>query len=150
MLSKLKRCLPTLVVALAVYIFLYGFYLSLSVGIPDKTVYLQARRYIPCALAVALALQLWRQARLPVRKLWPHTLVSLAWILTYPVSCWIPFHLNTSFIDNHHDIAIGAYLFCGLVCFHLLLLRFRKTVLRSGYIMGILQALQLVLPVTQI
>ena len=150
MLSKLKRCLPTLVVALAVYIFLYGFYLCLSVGIPDKTIYLQARRYIPCALAVALALQLWRQAQLQVRKLWLHALVSLAWLLTYPLSYWIPFHLNTNFIDNHHDIAIGAYLFCCLVCLHLLLLRFLKDFRRSGRIMGILQTLLLVLPVTQI
>lgn len=150
MFSKIRSFLPTLCLALAFFIFLYGFYLCMSVGIPDKTIYLQLRRYIPCALAMAFSVKLWQRAGLPVFRLWPHGLVSLTWILTYPLSYWIAFHLNTNFIDNHYDIAEGAYLFCFMVCLHLLLLRFVKNARPVSYIMGLLQTLLLVLPVTQI
>lgn len=150
MLKKFRSFLPTLCLALAFFIFLYGFYLCMSVGIPDKTIYLQLRRYIPCALAMAFSVKLWQRAGLPVFRLWPHGLVSLAWILTYPLSYWIAFHLNTNFIDNHYDIAEGAYLFCFMVCLHLLLLRFVKNARPVSYIMGLLQTLLLVLPVVQI
>lgn len=150
MLKKFRSFLPALGLALVIYIFLYGFYLSMSVGIPGKTIYLQLRRYIPCALAAAFSVTLWRRAGLPVFRLWPHGLVSLVWILTYPLSYWIAFHLNTNFIDNHYDIAEGAYLFCFMVCLHLLLLRFVKNARPVSYIMGLLQTLLLVLPVTQI
>lgn len=150
MLKKIRSFLPALGLALVIYIFLYGFYLSMSVGIPDKTIYLQLRRYIPCALAAAFSVTLWRRAGLPVFRLWPHGLVSLVWIFTYPLSYWIAFHLNTNFIDNHYDIAEGAYLFCFMVCLHLLLLRFVKNARPVSYIMGLLQTLLLVLPVVQI
>ena len=150
MLKKFRSFLPALGLALVIYIFLYGFYLSMSVGIPDKTIYLQLRRYIPCALAAAFSVTLWRRAGLPVFRLWPHGLVSLVWIFTYPLSYWIAFHLNTNFIDNHYDIAEGAYLFCFMVCLHLLLLRFVKNARPVSYIMGLLQTLLLVLPVVQI
>ena len=150
MLKKFRSFLPALGLAMVIYIFLYGFYLSMSVGIPDKTIYLQLRRYIPCALAAAFSVTLWRRAGLPVFRLWPHGLVSLVWIFTYPLSYWIAFHLNTNFIDNHYDIAEGAYLFCFMVCLHLLLLRFVKNARPVSYIMGLLQTLLLVLPVVQI
>lgn len=150
MLKKFRSFLPALGLALVIYIFMYGFYLSMSVGIPDKTIYLQLRRYIPCALAAAFSVTLWRRAGLPVFRLWPHGLVSLVWIFTYPLSYWIAFHLNTNFIDNHYDIAEGAYLFCFMVCLHLLLFRFVKKARRISCIMGLLQTLLLVLPVVQI
>lgn len=150
MLKKFRSLLPALGLVLVIYIFLYGFYLSMSVGIPDKTIYLQLRRYIPCALAAAFSVTLWRRAGLPVFRLWPHGLVSLVWIFIYPLSYWIAFHLNTNFIDNHYDIAEGAYLFCFMVCLHLLLFRFVKKARRISCIMGLLQTLLLVLPVTQI
>lgn len=150
MLKKFRSFLPALGLAMVIYIFLYGFYLSMSVGIPDKTIYLQLRRYIPCALAAAFSVTLWRRAGLPVFRLWPHGLVSLVWIFTYPLSYWIAFHLNTNFIDNHYDIAEGAYLFCFMVCLHLLLFRFVKKARRISCIMGLLQTLLLVLPVVQI
>ncbi len=150
MLKKIRSAITILGLALLIYVFLYGFYLSLSVGIPSKTVYLQSRRYIPCALAASFAVALWRTGGLSARNLWPHTAVSLAWILTYPLSYWIPYHLNTNFIDNHHDIAIGAYLFCFMVCFHLLLLRYLSNRRLTGYIMGVLQTLLLVLPIIQV
>ena len=147
---KLRSLLTVFFLTFIIHLLLYGFYLFTSVGIPDKTFYLQLRRYIPCALAMAFSVKLWQHTPLPLKKLWPHSLVSLAWILTYPLSYWIAFHLNTNFIDNHYDIAEGAYLFCFMVCLHLLLLRFVKNTRPVSYFMGLMQTLLLVFPVTQI
>lgn len=150
MISKKSSVFSIFALFLIIHFFLYGFYLCMSVGIPDKTIYLQLRRYIPCALVVAFSVTLWRHAGLPTVKLWPHSTVALLWILTYPLSYWIVFHLNTNFIDNHYDIAIGAYLFCCMVCLHLLLLRYYRHSHLPGIIIGVLLTVLSILPVTQI
>ena len=104
--------------------FLFGFYYITSIGIADKTFYLQMRRYIPCSIAVVSSIYLWRLSKLKFKKIFPHALVGLFWILVYPLCYWFTFHKNTNFIDNHYDIAFGAYIFACTVCFHLLLFKY--------------------------
>src|SRR5574344_1480689 len=98
-MRKHSQLLHYFLIFLGIYVLLYGFYLLTSVGIPYKTIGLQSRRYLPCALAVTLSLYCWIQAKLPLKKLAPHFLISLLWYLVYPISCWLTFHLNTNFID---------------------------------------------------
>ena len=145
-----RSLLKWIFLTLLIYLILYGFYLVTSVGIPDKTIYLQMRRYIPCALLISVPIFLWKKSKLPVTKLWPHTLVSLVWMLTYPLCYWIPYHLNTNFIDNHYDIAASSYIFCFTVCLHLLMLHFFNKSDKIAHIISTVQTLLLVIPIAQL
>ena len=150
---KHRTILKFIGLTLLAYLGLYGFYLLMSVGIPDKTIYLQSRRYVPCAVSVAAALTLWRQNKQPLSLLLPHALVALAWMLVFPLCSWITFHLNTNFIDNHYDIAFGAYVFACTICLRLLLLTLETAPGRqklSAAILGLLHTLLLIIPVAQI
>ena len=142
-----------LISAFLIHLFLYGFYLLVSAGLPDKTVYLQLRRYIPCAVAAAAAISLWRKTGLPLQKLWPHAATALVWCITYPLCYWSSFHLNTVFIDNHYDQAFAAYLFAVTVCLRLLLYNFTdcpKKCNWGGTVTALLQELFLLVPITEI
>ena len=166
-----KKSFPFIFVGIVTYILLYGFYLATSVGLADKTVYLQLRRYIPCALAVAAAFQLWRSAGFSPLRLYPHLLVSLLWVFTYPLCYWLTFRLNTTFIDNHYDQAFGAYIFAFTVSLRLIFYRIldmpaRKergkndsaftaakaasAKNRGGILTALLQVLLLLIPFTEI
>ena len=152
-MNKHSRLLTFGILALLVYVGLYGFYLLTSVGIPDKTFYLQMRRYVPCALAVTIAIFLWHKAGLSTRKLVPHALVACAWILVYPLCNWITFHLNTNFIDNPFDIAFGAYVFTCTVCFRLVLCQYCNNAIQQksdAFLLGLVHTLLLIIPVAQI
>ena len=149
-MNKHRSLLSTLLWILVVYLFLFGFYLSVSTGVPDRQLLLHLRRFIPCALAVTFALRLWQQAGLPLHRLWTHAAVSLFWMFTYPLCYWIPYHLSANTIDNYYDIVIAAYLFCFTVCLHLLLLRFLKYSSARAGIVSVLQTLLIVLPITQL
>ena len=147
---KFRSLLKFSFLTLLIHLILYGFYLITSVGIPDKTVYLQMRRYIPCALLISFSICMWKKFQFPVIKLWPHSLVFFAWMLTYPLCYWIPYHLNINFIDNHYDIAASAYIFCFTVCLHLLLLRFLNNSSKITFIISSVQTLLMVIPVAQL
>jgi heptose-I-phosphate ethanolaminephosphotransferase len=145
--------LKYILVFFIIYAFLYGTYLFFSMSLPDKTIYLQLRRFIPCALVVTLSIYFWRRAALPLLKLWPHTLVSASWILVYPVTYWLTYHQNTSFIDNHFDIAFAAYLFAATVCLRLLLAsqcHNQVQQISDTLLLGLLHTLLILVPLTQI
>ena len=149
-MNKLRSLLSTTFLLLVIHLFLFSFYLCTSAGVPDRDLYLHMRRFIPCALAVVFALRLWQRTGLPLLRLWTHASVSLFWMFTYPLCYWIPYHLNANTIDNHYDIAIAAYLFCFMVCLHLVLLRFLKNSPATAGIVSLLQVILMVIPVTQL
>ena len=118
-LRKHKTFIATLIIS---YVFLVTTYYLTSVGIRPSTLSLQMRRYIPCALAVALSVATWQQAGLKVKALLPHALVGVLWVLVYPICYWTTFHSTLTFIDKHYDQSFGAYFFAFSVCLRLLLL----------------------------
>lgn len=133
-----------------VHLFLWGAYYFTSVGIANNTLFLQLRRYIPCALAVALSVQLWNKSGYALKKLLPHAIVGVLWVFVYPVCYWLTYHSNTTFIDKHFDQAFGAYAFALTVCLRLLFLWYKKD---NNFVRGCfagLHTLLLVIPVTQL
>jgi len=133
-----------------VHLFLWGAYYFTSVGIANNTLFLQLRRYIPCALAVALSVQLWNKSGYALKKLLPHAIVGVLWVFIYPVCYWLTYHSNTTFIDKHFDQAFGAYAFALMVCLRLLFLWYKKD---NNFVRGCfagLHTLLLVIPVTQL
>lgn len=64
-LSQYKTFFAGLVLT---YILLIGVYYFTSVGIRPTTLFLQMRRYLPCALAVAIAVSMWKHAGLKLNN----------------------------------------------------------------------------------
>ncbi|MGN1398510.1 MAG: phosphoethanolamine transferase [Erysipelotrichaceae bacterium] len=148
-LRKHKIFWASLVIA---YIFLVAVYYLTSVGIRPSTLFLQMRRYIPCALTVALSVTAWQQAGLRVKALLPHVLVGILWVLVYPLCYWTTFHSTLTFIDKHFDQSFGAYFFAFSVCLRLLLLRLNKWLDKSGfrYAFALLHIVALLIPLLQL
>ena len=151
-MKKHRHLLLFLLTTIVIYACMYGFYMLMSVGIPDKTIFLQMRRYIPCAFAVSASLWLWWLDGLPFRKILPHAIVALAWAIVFPLCYWLTFHLNTSFIDNHYDISFGGYIFAFTVSFRLLLLKYGTSLWQrvDSAVMGLIHTLLLIIPVIQV
>lgn len=108
------------------YLLLVVTYAVTSVGIAKYTFFLQMRRYIPCAVTVALATSLWLKAGYNYKKLLPHTVVALLWVLVFPVCYWLTFRDSMTFIDKHYDQAFGAYVFAFTVSLRLLFLKLQQ------------------------
>ena len=148
-LRKHKTFIATLIIS---YVFLVTTYYLTSVGIRPSTLFLQMRRYIPCALAVALSVATWQQAGLKVKALLPHALVGVLWVLVYPICYWTTFHSTLTFIDKHYDQSFGAYFFAFSVCLRLLLLKLNgwqdKTAFR--YTFSLLHLAALLIPLLQL
>lgn len=137
---------------IVVYLLLTAAYYFTAVGIRNSTLFLQMRRYLPCAVAAALACDLWRRAGYNYKMLLPHAIVAFLWIWVYPVCYWITYHDTFTFIDNHFDQAFGAYFFAFSVCLRLLLLQRLKWqdngVCQRGF--AFLHTVALIIPVVQI
>lgn len=108
------------------YLLLVVTYVVTSVGIAKYTFFLQMRRYIPCAVTVALATSLWHKAGYNYKKLLPHTVVALLWVLVFPICYWLTFRDSMTFIDKHYDQAFGAYIFAFTVSLRLLFLKLQQ------------------------
>ena len=151
-MNKYRHTLLFLLTTVIIYLALYSLYLFLSVGLPDKTIYLQLRRYIPCAFAVSSAAWLWWFDGLSLKRLIPHIIVGVSWIYVYPLCYWITFHLNTTFIDNHFDISFGSYIFAFTVCLRILLLKYGTRLWQriDVILMSLLHTALMIIPTVQI
>lgn len=152
-MQKHPKLVGFLLPTILIYIFLYSFYLLTSVGLPDKAIYLQMRRYVPCAIAAGAAIYFWLKSELPARKLIPHALVGIAWVVVYSFCFWQTYHLSTTFIDNYDDISFGAYIFTFTVCLRLILLNYCNTAVQQksdNLMLALLHVLLIVVPVFQI
>ncbi len=145
-LSKSK----TFFVSLALtYIVLVGVYYFTSVGIRPTTLFLQMRRYLPCALAVAIAVSTWKHAGLNLNKLLPHAIVGVAWVLVYPICYWLTYHSTLTFIDKHYDESFGAYFFAFIVCLRLLLIKWQDSrIIAFGF--GLADTIAALIPCLQL
>ena len=148
-LKRHKLFFITFVVA---YVMIVGFYFLVSQGIASYTIGLQMRRYIPCALAVALAVELWKKAGRSFAELLPHAIVAVLWAAVYPLCYWTAYHASVPCIDVRYDQAFAAYIIAFTVCLRLLSNKYFSGFDKSfgKYIFGVLHILFLVIPITQI
>ena len=134
------------------YIGLVLCYWGTSVGIRPGTLFLQMRRYIPCALAVAIAISLWKQSGFGLKQLLPHAVVGLLWVLVYPICYWLTFKNTLTFIDKHYDQAFGAYFFAFSVCLRFLVVKFSQGQDKKWiqHAFGLLHTVALLIPLLQL
>lgn len=145
-ISKYKTFIISFLVT---YIFLVGVYYFTSVGIRHTTLFLQMRRYLPCAIAVALAVTMWKHAGLNFKNLLPHTLVAGLWVLVYPVCYWLTYHSTLTFIDKHFDESFGAYFFALVVCLRLLCIKWKNSVI-VNFLFSLLDLVAVLIPLLQL
>lgn len=134
---------------ISTYIFLVGVYYFTSVGIRPTTLFLQMRRYLPCALAVAFAISIWKHAGLNLKHLLPHGIVGVLWVVVYPLCYWSTYHSTLTFIDKHYDESFGAYFFAFIVCLRLLLIKWKdSSIINFGF--GLLDTIAALIPCLQL
>lgn len=134
---------------ISTYIFLVGVYYFTSVGIRPTTLFLQMRRYLPCALAVAFAISIWKHAGLNLKHLLPHGIVGVLWVVVYPLCYWSTYHSTLTFIDKHYDESFGAYFFAFIVCLRLLLIKWKdSSIINFGF--GLLDTIVALIPCLQL
>ena len=126
MMSFIKKNKHFLLVLLISYLILVLTYGLTAVGIAKYTLFLQMRRYLPCALTVALAVFLWRKAGYTYKNLLPYITTGLLWVIVFPVCYWLTFRDSMTFIDKHYDQAFGAYVFAFTVSLRLLFLKLQQ------------------------
>jgi len=105
---------------LIAYVLFFGLYYATQIGVADFTVRLQLRRFLPCALAVTAAIFLWKQNGLALRGLSAPALVGIFWLFTHNLTDFFTYRHQMSFMDNNHDICMGAYTFAALACLRIL------------------------------
>ncbi len=152
MMSFIKKNKHFLLVLLISYLILVLTYGLTAVGIAKYTLFLQMRRYLPCALTVALAVFLWRKAGYTYKNLLPYITTGLLWVIVFPVCYWSAFHNSMTFIDKHYDQAFGAYLFTFIVAARLfgLWLYHGKDSKGQRLVFAIINMLAVVIPVFQL
>lgn len=134
---------------ISTYIFLVGVYYFTSVGIRPTTLFLQMRRYLPCALAVAFAISIWKHAGLNLKHLLPHGIVGVLWVVVYPLCYWSTYHSILTFVDKHYDESFGAYFFAFIVCLRLLLIKWKdSSIINFGF--GLLDTIAALIPCLQL
>lgn len=137
---KYRQGVEFLGLSFLAYLVIYGVYLFSSNNVPDKAFYLQTRRFVPCAMAVAAAVCLWLKAGLAGKKLLPHILLGLAWILPFNLFYWLTFQRTKNYIENYIDLVLGAYLIAVSICLRLLLLNVKDNP-RWQYLQAVLMAM---------
>lgn len=150
-MKKIRFLMPYAVAFVLCLLVLFGFYMSVSAGLPNKTIFLQLRRYAVCALLLSIAITCWKQSGRSYTQLISHAVTGLSWMIVYPGTYWLTYHQNTHFIDNHFDIAMGVYLF--LVSTSLSQLLYHTTTISktlSRCILASIQTVFMLLPLLQV
>lgn len=101
----------------------YWFYVTVSHGLGHKAVYLQLRRFLPCAILALLPAAL---ARLPLTDGWFLTslAVGIAWVVTYPLLYFFTNRKVSSDFGYHIDTVFGLYVIGWLTAAKILTVHF--------------------------
>ncbi len=107
----MKKQLKILILTcILIYLFVYTFYLLTSVGLANKEIFLQMRRFIPCVLSIGLILYI-SKIKIIEKPFYSTILISFLWIIVAPLTYYITYSNSYTFISNHFDIAFGLYIF---------------------------------------
>ena len=87
------------------YLLLFATYYLTSVNLQDRILFLQMRRFVPCALVLTLSIYFWRLASFKLKCLIPYVIVDFAWLFVYNICyCSGKLNLDTCSIFFRHMI----------------------------------------------
>ena len=107
---------------LGVYFLVMLFYYAVSLNLGNTPLFLQARRFVPAALAFCLPFFLLKNLR--IRDVWHIVLVSVSYVVTGPLLIYISLHKTATILSYPFDIAFGLYLLPSLLFAHYFISRF--------------------------
>lgn len=137
-----------LMYSIALYILLFLFYYLTSNGLGNKPFYLQLRRFLPMSLLFVFTTSII--ARFVERSFFfSFSMVSLSWMLTYPILYKITFNKTVPFFSHHFDIVFACYSLIGLTSIVFLFLYKSKTEIII-VLCSILQTILMLFPVAEI
>ncbi|MDO4179393.1 MAG: sulfatase-like hydrolase/transferase [Phascolarctobacterium sp.] len=107
------------VLGIILYIGSYLFYVVSACGAGKKAIFLQMRRYIPCAILAVLPLYLAQQ---PIFSSYYLAALSIAflWIFTYPGLYYLTNHKVSLDFEFHFEAVFGYYFVSWITCILLL------------------------------
>lgn len=127
---------------LGVYFLVMLFYCAVSLNLGNTPLYLQARRFVPAALAFCLPFFLFKKLR--ISETWHIVLVAVSYIVTGPLLIYISMHKTAVFLSYPYEIVFGLYLLPSLLFAHYFISRFLPGKV-SALVMSVLE-LFLLLP----
>lgn len=101
------------VVAIILYIALFGYYVLTSNGLGNKPFYLQLRRFLPMVIIAVITTTIISK-RVCDRFFTSFSIVALSWILVFPIGYKLKYAASMPFFSNHFDIVFAVYSFVGL------------------------------------
>lgn len=78
------------ITCIIIYLTVYMFYLLTSVGLANKEIFLQMRRFVPCILSTAFILYI-SKASILTKPFYSIIIVSLLWIIVAPLTYYITY-----------------------------------------------------------
>lgn len=105
-----KQTKNIIITCIITYLIVYVFYLLTSVGLANKEIFLQMRRFIPCILSIAFILYI-SKIKVSQEPFYSSAIISLLWITVAPLTYYATYHNSYTFISNHFDMAFGLYIF---------------------------------------
>ena len=130
------------------FITLFSYYVFTSNGLGNKPFYLQLRRFIPMSLIFIITSYLIAKY---VKKSFftSFLIISLSWLLVYPITYKITFAKTVPFFSHHFDIVFACYSFVGLTALSILALNFHLNKIWN-FILSFLQVILLIVPILEI
>jgi len=119
-----------------------------SQGVGNKPFFLQMRRFFVASLVVFLPCFLAGVSPFNRRFRAQH-LLSLSWLLTYPVFYNITYHSTVVFFSYHFDMVVALYLFLGISALQLYLADAGKTSKHSTVLISLFQTSLMLVPLIQ-
>lgn len=101
------------VVAIILYIALFGYYVLTSNGLGNKPFYLQLRRFLPMVIIAVITTTIISKSVCD-RFFTSFSIVALSWILVFPIGYKLKYAASMPFFSNHFDIVFAVYSFVGL------------------------------------
>ena len=144
-----KNFLKNIILFLTIYLFLYGSFYLFSNGLQPRTLGLEGRRFVVCALVLTLAIKLWFNSKLSLKELALPIGIFMAWCLVYPVAYWMAYHGSQSFFDNHFDHVFGCYSLAAFIGLKVLLKKYASARITT-IICTLVQIFLLAIPIFQI
>ena len=131
------------------YVFAYIYYIIISHGLGNKAIYLQMRRFIPCAVLALLPV-----ATANIHLLNPlftiPSLICLLWIITYPTLYYLSNHSTSSDFEFHFEAVFGLYIIAWLTSLNILSFYFSLPKLPTVLLITVVESILLFIPLAQI
>lgn len=140
--------LEYIIAAILLYILSYSYYFGISHGMGNKAMFLQMRRFVPCALLAVLPAALVKMPLFSPLFIIP-TIIAFLWIVTYPTLYYISNHKVSSDFEFHFEAVFGLYFIAWISSIGILASNFAILTTLTAIILTVIESIMLFIPAYQ-